>query len=145
MHAMSRDEWRQFVLKDTRTGKIGITRASGAPHVTPVWFVLDEIDGTDYVVFNTGRDSLKGKALRRDPRFALTVDEEVAPYGFVLLEAEAELSEEPGELLDWAIRIGTRYMGPEQGEEFGRRNGVPGEYLVRGRITRVTAQADLTG
>jgi PPOX class probable F420-dependent enzyme len=144
MHEMSRAEWQAFVLDGTRTGKVGLNRANGAPHVTPVWFVLTERDGVDYVVFNTGVESLKGKALRREPRFALTVDDQAPPYSFVLLEAQAELSEDPAELLEWATKIGVRYMGQERGEEFGRRNGVPGEYLVLGRITKVTATADLT-
>ena len=33
----------------TRTGKAAVTRADGAPHVTPIWFVLDGDD----LVFNT--------------------------------------------------------------------------------------------
>ena len=40
----------------------------------------------------------------------------------------------------WAARIGGRYMGDDRAEEFGRRNGVPGELLVRLRPTRVIAQ-----
>ena len=33
----------------------------------------------------------------------------------------------------WAAVIGGRYMGAERAEEYGRRNGVPGELLVRVR------------
>lgn len=140
MEPMTEGEWRAFVLDGTRTGKLGVRRKNGAPHVTPVWFVLDDRDPEDVrVVWNTGHDSLKGRALRRDPRFALCVDEQAPPYSFVLLECTAELVEEPGTLREWATRIGARYMGPERAEEFGARNAVPGEYLVRGRIDRVTA------
>jgi hypothetical protein len=35
-------------------------------------------------------------------------------------------------------------MGRESAEEFGKRNAVPGELLVRGRITKVTAQAEIS-
>jgi hypothetical protein len=35
------------------------------------------------------------------------------------------------ELLRFATAIGARYMGENRGEEFGRRNAVPGELLVR--------------
>ena len=35
----------------------------------------------------------------------------------------------PG-LLYWATRIGGRYMGAEQADEYGRRNAVEGELLV---------------
>jgi hypothetical protein len=34
-------------------------------------------------------------------------------------------------------------MGEERAEEFGARNGVPGELLVRVRIDRVLAERDL--
>jgi hypothetical protein len=35
-------------------------------------------------------------------------------------------------------------MGEDKVEAFGRRNAVPGELPVRGRITRVTAYADIS-
>ena len=34
-------------------------------------------------------------------------------------------------------------MGADRAEEFGRRNGVPGELLVRLRPTRVIAEAEI--
>lgn len=142
MEHMSDAEWRSFATAGTRTGKLAVRRKDGRPHVTPVWFVLDDTDPGDLrVVFNTGHDSLKGRALRRDPHFALCVDDQQPPYSFVLLECTAELVEDTGRLKTWATRIAARYMGQERAEEFGARNAVPGEYLVRGRIDRVTAQA----
>lgn len=143
MHTMPREEWLEFVLEGTRTGKVAVTRSSGSPHVTPVWFLVDE--EADEIVFTTGDSSLKARALRRDPRFALCVDDQRPPYSFVLIEAEARIHDDLDELLVWATRLGARYMGEDKAEEFGRRNAVPGELLVRGRITRVTAYADLSG
>jgi hypothetical protein len=35
-------------------------------------------------------------------------------------------------------------MGDERAEEFGARNGVPGELLVRVTPSRVVAQADIS-
>ena len=145
MHTMSRDEWHEFALAGTRTGKVAVTRANGAPHVTPIWFVLDSEGETDFIVFTTGSTSMKARALRRDPRFAMTVDDQAPPYSFVALEAEATLSEDLDELLTWATRLGGRYMGAEAADAFGKRNAVPGEYLVRGRITKVTALAEMAG
>jgi PPOX class probable F420-dependent enzyme len=139
MYTMSRDQWREFVSTGTRTGKLAIVRSNGAPLVVPIWFVLDT-DGTDdFVVFNTGRDSVKGKILRRDPRFCLCVDEEAAPYSYVSIQGEATMSDDLDEMLTWSIKLGARYMGAERGEEFGRRNAVPEEVLVRGRVLKVNA------
>jgi PPOX class probable F420-dependent enzyme len=144
MHKMSRPEWREFAGGGTRTGKIGIVRADGSPHVTPVWFVLNETGDGDELIFNTGVESVKGKALRRAPRISLAVDDEQPPYAFVQFTAEASLHEDLDEMLSWATKIGTRYMGAEQGAQFGKRNAVPGEYLVRAKITNVVALAGLT-
>ena len=61
------------------------------------------------------------------------------PYGFVQVQGTGILSEDPDELLDIATRTGARYIGPDRAEEFGRRNGVPGELVVRIRPTKVIA------
>lgn len=139
MYEMTREQWWEFALTGTRTGKMAVTRANGAPHVTPVWFVLDSVDGQDYVVFTTEAKSVKGRTFQRDPRFAMLVDDQAPPYSYVFLQGEVTLSEDIDELVKWATKLGSRYMGADKGEEFGRRNAVPGEFLVRGKITKVTA------
>ena len=82
-------------------------------------------------MFNTGKDSAKGRAFARDSGAVLCVDDERPPFGFVQIQGEVRLSEDPDELLDTAVRLGTRYMGEQRGAEFGRRNAVPGELVVR--------------
>ncbi len=54
-------------------------------------------------------------------------------------------SEDPAELLRTAIALGVRYMGPERGAEFGRRNAVPGELVVRVRPTKILGGLNMTG
>ncbi|GHG14921.1 PPOX class F420-dependent enzyme [Streptomyces albogriseolus] len=133
---MTEEEWRAFVSHGTRTGKLATVRADGRPHLAPVWFVLDG----DEVVFNTGAATVKGRNLARDGRIALCVDDDRPPFAYVILEGRARLSEDPEELRHWAARIGARYMGEDRAEEFGARNGVPGELLVRVRIDKVLAE-----
>jgi PPOX class probable F420-dependent enzyme len=130
-----------FLGAGTRTGKLAYTGADGRPLVAPVWFVVE--DGA--LVFNTAKDTAKARALARDPRAALCVDVEEPPYQFVQVQGTAELSEEPGELLRTATAIGARYMGEDRAEEFGKRNAVPGELVVRLRPTKVIAVFDITG
>ncbi|MDN3270594.1 PPOX class F420-dependent oxidoreductase [Streptomyces sp. MA15] len=136
---MTEEEWREFVSYGTRTGKLATVRADGRPHLAPIWFVLDG----DEVVFNTGTATVKGRNLARDGRIALCVDDDRPPFAYVILEGRARLSEDPGELRHWAARIGARYMGEERAEEFGARNGVPGELLIRVRIDKVLAEKGL--
>jgi PPOX class probable F420-dependent enzyme len=113
----------------------------GQPHVMPVWFVLDGED----IVFTTHGESAKGKHLRRDPRLALVVDDEAPPFAFVHVRGHAEISEDADDLLRFATLIGGRYMGADRAVEFGRRNGVPGELLIRVRPERLIAEADVAG
>ncbi|MGX1805734.1 PPOX class F420-dependent oxidoreductase [Nocardia sp. NPDC055321] len=140
MASLSDPTVREFLSEGTRTGKIAWVAADGRPLVTPIWFVLED----DAVVFNTGANTAKGKAIARDPRLTLVVDLEVRPYAFVQVQGVAEVSEDPGDLVATATRIGARYMGEERGEEFGRRNGVPGELVVRLRPTKVQAHFDVS-
>lgn len=148
MRDMTRDEWREFVLAGTRTGKIAVVRKDGQALVTPIWFLLDEgeEDGAPYdeLVFTTHETGVKGKILRRDPRVCVLVDDQAPPYSYVQLQGEARLSDDLDELKTWATRLGGRYMGEDVAEAFGERNAVPGELVVRVRITRVIALADIS-
>ena len=141
MASLSDPEVREFLSHGTRTGKLSWLSASGRPLVAPVWFVVE--DGG--LVFNTGRDTAKGRALARDPRVSLCVDLEEPPYAFVQVQGEAELSEDPAELLRTATAIAARYMGHERAAEFGKRNAVPGELIVRLRPTKVLAAFNMVG
>ncbi|MFJ4521641.1 PPOX class F420-dependent oxidoreductase [Streptomyces sp. NPDC088810] len=136
---MTDEEWRAFVSDGTRTGKLSTVRADGSPHVAPIWFLLDG----EELVFNTGKDTVKGRNLARDGRVALCVDDDRPPFHFVVLNGRARLSEDLAELRHWATRIAARYMGEDRAEEYGARNGVPGEFLVRVRIDNVVAVRDL--
>ncbi|MER5842383.1 MULTISPECIES: PPOX class F420-dependent oxidoreductase [Streptomyces] len=133
---MTDEEWREFVSHGTRTATLSTVRADGSPHVAPVWFVLDGDD----VVFNTGGGTVKGRNLVRDGRVALCVDDDRPPFSFVVLRGRARISEDPEDLVRWATRIAARYMGQDRAEEFGARNGVPGELLVRVAVEKVLSE-----
>jgi PPOX class probable F420-dependent enzyme len=107
----------------------------------PVWFVLDG----EQLVLTTGADTVKGRNLRRDPRVALVVDDETPPFAFVHIRGRASLSEDPDQLLRYATEIGGRYLGADRAEEFGRRNAVPGELLVRITPERVISETAVAG
>ena len=141
MASLSDPQVREFLASGTRTGKLGYLAASGRPLVTPVWFIVEG----DSLVFNTGKETAKGRALARDPRTSLCVDLEEPPFAFVQVQGDAELSEDPAELLRTATAIAARYMGAERAEEFGRRNAVPGELVVRLRPVKVVAAFNMTG
>lgn len=138
---MTSEEIRSFLALGTRTAKLATVMADGGPHVMPVWFVLDG----DQIVFTTNADTVKARALRRDARVALVVDDEEPPFAFVHVRGHATVDEDLDELLRFASAIGSRYMGADRAEEFGRRNAVPGELLVRVTPERVISQAEVAG
>jgi PPOX class probable F420-dependent enzyme len=133
------DEVIAFLSSGTRTAKLGYLARDGRPLVAPVWFIVDNAA----LVFNTGGGSAKGRALQRDSRVTICVDDEQPPFSFVQVQGVAGLSDDPDELLDTAARIGGRYMGADRAEEFGKRNGVPGEFVVRVTPTKVIAAFDI--
>lgn len=139
---MTPEEYRAFMLDGTRTGKLATVRQDGRPHVAPIWFTMDGDD----LLFTTHEKSVKGQNIQRDGRVALTVDDPNPPYSFIIVEGEIEIMNvSPDELVHWATVIGGRYMGADRAVEFGKRNGVPGELLIRLHPTKIIAKLDVSG
>ena len=141
MQKMTDAEIRSFLMETTRTGKLATVRKDGRPHVVPIWFTMDGDD----LIFNTWHDRVKVRNMRRDNRVSICVDEETPPFSFVVIEGIAEITDpSPEENLKWATEIGGRYMGADRAEEYGKRNGVKGELLVRVKPTKIIAQKNIS-
>jgi PPOX class probable F420-dependent enzyme len=136
MAVMTNEQALAFIADTPRTAKLATVKQDGSPHVVPVWVAVDG----EQIVFNTGVDTAKGKAMRRDPRVSLCVDDDTPPFSFVTISGTVELITDLDEVLKWATVIGGRYMGADRAEEFGRRNAVEGEYLVRVTPTRIIGE-----
>ncbi len=136
---MSGHEQQAFLRTPVRPAILSTVRADGRPHGAPIWYDLDG----EMIVFTTGASTVKGRNLRRDPRVTLCVHDDRPPFSFLVAEGTAEISEAPEELRRWAARIGGRYMGNDRAEEYGARNGVAGELLVRVTVNRLTAALDV--
>ena len=133
--------WREFLLASPpKTAKLALVAKDGHPLVAPVWVALDGDD----VLFTTGKSTAKGRAIARDARVAMCFDDEQPPFSFVLVHGTAAISEDVDEVRRWATVIGGRYMGAERADEFGARNGVPGELLVRVTPTKVIAARNVS-
>ena len=140
-HEMSKAEVAAFLSSvPPRPGVLATVRADGRAHAAPVWYDVDD-DGS--LMFNTGERTVKGRNLARLGRASLCVDDDRPPFSFVVVEGAVEISADLDEVRRWATRIGGRYMGPERAEEYGERNGVAGELLVRLRLERVVSARDL--
>lgn len=140
-HRMSADEVHAFLTAEpARPAILGTTRADGRPHVAPIWYALDD-DGS--ILFTTGEDTVKGRNLRRSEFAVVSVDDDAPPFSFVTLEGPVSLSENVDDVRHWAAIIGGRYMGADRADEYGRRNGVPGELLVRLTPTKTISARDV--
>lgn len=136
MEEMTPAERRAFLQAGGRTGKLATVRPDGRPHVTPIWFVLDGDD----IIFTTWHETVKAANLEHDPRAAFVVDDQEPPFAYVLVEGVVEIVKEAADMLEWSTRLAGRYMGADLAESFGRRNAVPGEWLIRLRPTQFVAQ-----
>lgn len=140
MREMTEDEASAFLMEGTRTGKLAWVGADGRPHVAPIWFVLDGRD----VIFNTHEETGKAKALQREGRASLVVDLQEPPYAYVKIDGSITFEDDLDLIRESATEIGGRYMGAERAEEFGARNGVRGELVVRLTPARVSAFTDVS-
>lgn len=84
MSKMTTDEWRTFVREPARPAMLATVRPDGRPHLAPIWIVLDD----DSIVFNTGAETVKGRAILTDPR--VCVDDDEPPFAFVLIEGRGQ-------------------------------------------------------
>ena len=129
---MSKDEVVAFMREGSRTGKLGVVRADGRPHVVPIWFDFD--DATGDLMFVMGAGSLKAKCIARDPRVTVCVDQMEFPFAFARIDGVAATfayADDPDAMLHWATETCRRFVGDERAEAFGRRNADPDELLVR--------------
>jgi PPOX class probable F420-dependent enzyme len=107
MPDMTKDEIRNFLLQGTFTGKLGTINKYGTPHVVPIWYTLDE----EYnIIFNTGKNSVKAKNMKRNNLVRLCVDDQVPLYSFVTIDGIAAIisNADQKELFKWAKIIAAR-------------------------------------
>ena len=139
MKEMTPSERRAFLAHGTRTGELATSRQDGQPHAAPVWFVLDGDD----LIFMTWHTSVKGKAIERDARVALVVDDETFPYSFVLVEGTATVARDPRSRRLWARRIARRYVPADRIDAYTERNAAEGELVVHISVQRWVARSSM--
>ena len=140
---MSVERWLAFLEAPVRPAILATVRADGRPHTAPVWYGLDRSGDVPTLLFNTGERSLKGRNIRRDPQISMCVQDERPPFSYVAVSGTARITDDVADVRRWAGIIGGRYMGADRADEYGDRNGVPGELLVRLPAEHVVAYYDV--
>ena len=95
------------------------------------------------MVFSTSSSSAKAKNLRRDPRVALSADDDTPPFAFVTIKGQAQLIRRPDDFLAWTTRIAHRYVGPDRAPDMGIKYTQMDDTLVRIRVASFIAYADI--
>lgn len=137
---MSPEEILAYIDEKPRTGHLATVRENGQPHVATIWVIRDGDD----IVFTTWETSVKGRNLTRTGQAALSIDDTADNSSWVAIEGTVTLDHDPEQSRIWAARLGGKYMGEDRAEEFGVRNGVPGEIVCRLRPTRMSGEREIT-
>ena len=105
------------LLDEPLVAVLATLRSDGSVLLSPVWHEWRD-DG-----FNQWlpADDVKSRHLRRDPRVTLVVAESAQPLRGVELRTEAELI--APDAIAVAIRIASRYVGPEKATEYVEEAG----------------------
>ena len=100
------DEQRRF-LDAPHFAVLGTTNASGSPHLTVMWYVLDG----DVIMFNTVVGRAKTTNLDRDPRVSLLVYDEASSYRYMRIDGRVRRIDDPAVGQRDIQRLALRYYG----------------------------------
>jgi PPOX class probable F420-dependent enzyme len=118
------------LLGSTAVAFVSTIGPSGAPQVTPIWFVFDG----ERVKFSLVEGRQKLKNLRRDPRVAVLVVDPARPTYYLELRGHVEMVDDQDALLEQ--EVSAKYTGGwADGEEPGTMR-----YAATVDVERVTSQ-----
>ncbi len=96
--------------------RIATVRADGRPHIAPMWFLYR--DGLFYFMQRKNAAKQKIVNIQGNPNVAITIDTCSPPYLGVIVEGNAEVTEERASEIALAIAI--KYQGEDAGRETHR-------------------------
>ncbi|MDA4126468.1 MAG: PPOX class F420-dependent oxidoreductase [Thaumarchaeota archaeon] len=106
------DSKAEAFLKGVYFGKIATIKKDGSPHVTPIWYMLDE----GKLIVNTTMERVKYRNIKRDPRVSFLVDD---GYPYIMIQGKARIATERDAMKDIET-LAIRYTGEEKGRKSAR-------------------------
>ena len=119
-------------LQEPHMARIATTNADGSPHVVPLLYLFNPEDASFFI--STGEDSVSVKNLKRNPAFAICIDDENAPFRAVVVEGDAQVSETMGTDHEGLKSVVDHFFGPEMWANYVN---TPIAQKIRVRITMV--------
>jgi PPOX class probable F420-dependent enzyme len=120
----------QELLASNIPARLAYVWTDGSPRVIPIWF---HWNGKE-IVMGTPPKAPKLKALAKNPRVSLTIDDNVFPHKVLLVRGTARLEPVDGVVPEYAMAA-ERYFGPEQGKAWAAQMGKMVQSMVRITIT----------
>jgi PPOX class probable F420-dependent enzyme len=120
----------QELLKSKIPARLAYVWSDGTPRVIPIWF---HWNGRE-IVMATPPKAPKLKALARNPKVSLTIDDNTFPHKVLLIRGTAHLEPVDGIVPEYATAA-ERYFGPEQGQAWVKNLRTMISSMVRITIT----------
>jgi len=120
----------QELLASKIPARLAYVWTDGSPRVIPIWF---HWNGKE-IVMGTPPKAPKLKALVKNPRVSLTIDDNVFPHKVLLIRGTARLEPVNGVVPEYALAA-ERYFGPEQGKAWVGQMGQMVSSMVRVTVT----------
>ena len=120
----------QELLQSKIPARLAYVWTDGSPRVIPIWF---HWNGKE-IVMGTPSKAPKLKALAKNPRVSLTIDDNVFPHKVLLVRGTARLEPVDGVVPEYAMAA-ERYFGAEQGKAWAAQMGKMVQSMVRVTIT----------
>jgi hypothetical protein len=122
-----KDPVAEQLLRSAIPARLAYNWLDGTPRVVPIWF---HWDGREFALGSPPR-APKLKALRKNPRVALTIDDATWPSKVLLVRGTATVETLGGVVPEYALAA-RRYFGEEQGKAWADQ--VAGQFSEMGRI-----------
>ena len=97
------------VLEAKHFAVLGTVNASGSPHLTIMWYLLDG----EEIVFNTKAGRVKEANLERDPRVSLLVYDD-GGYKYMRIDGRVRAITDPAVARADIARLAVRYHGEQK-------------------------------
>src|SRR5262245_20737504 len=118
------------LLHSNIPARLAYVWTDGTPRVIPIWFHWNERE----FVWARPPKAPKLKALRKNPKVALTIDDNIFPHKVLLVRGTARLQTLTGIVPEYAMAA-ERYFGDQQGKAWVAQLGSMIQDMVRITIT----------
>ena len=116
----------RHLLESKIPARLAYIATDGTPRVIPIWF---HWNGTE-LVMGTPPKAPKLKSLAKNPRVAITIDDNTFPHKVLLIRGTARMEPVQGVVPEYAMAA-ERYFGPEQGKAWAAQMGKMVSSMVR--------------